>query len=175
MATLTEQSAGSSAQRSALKKGLFELARDPLTMSAAGPRAALALKTQSALMSGDMGIAPTVAGGQAQRAAAAAQATATGSAGDAYDLRALANASDSLAVAPASRAAGRPAAPAHPFFAGAAARSFPTGVPRRATSGRREPENRAPTVHPDARRARRPRAIFSDFALRFCIGILYQF
>ena len=61
-------------------------------MSAAGPRAALALKTQSALMSGDMGIAPTVAGGQAQRAAAAAQATATGSAGDAYDLRALANA-----------------------------------------------------------------------------------
>ena len=53
--------------------------------------------------------------------------------------------------------------------------SFPTGVPRRATSGRREPENRAPTVHPDARRARRPRAIFSDFALRFCIGILYQF
>ena len=50
-------------------------------MSAAGPRAALALKTQSALMSGDMGIAPTVAGGQAQRAAGAAQATATGSAG----------------------------------------------------------------------------------------------
>ena len=78
-------------------------------MSAAGPRAALALKTQSALMSGDMGIAPTVAGGQAQRAAAAAQATATGSAGDAYDLRALANASDSLAVAPASRAAGKEA------------------------------------------------------------------
>ena len=53
-------------QRSAIsaQKGLFELARDPLTMSAAGPRAALALKTQSALMSGDMGIAPTVAGGQ---------------------------------------------------------------------------------------------------------------
>ena len=77
-------------------------------MSAAGPRAALALKTQSALMSGDMGIAPTVAGGQAQRAAAAAQATATGSAGDAYDLRALANASDSLdnghkALCPLSR------------------------------------------------------------------------
>ena len=45
------------------------MARDPLTMSAAGPRAALALKTQSALMSGDMGIAPTVAGGQAQRPA----------------------------------------------------------------------------------------------------------
>ena len=49
--------------------------------------------------------------------------------------------------------------------------SFPTGVPRRATSGR-EPENRAPTVHPDARRARRPRAIFltshSDSVLESC-------
>ena len=47
-------------------------------MSAAGPRAALALKTRGALMSGDMGIAPTAAGGQAQRAAADVGATSVG-------------------------------------------------------------------------------------------------
>ena len=52
-------------------------------------------------MSGDMGIAPTAAGGQAQRAAADVGATSVGS--GVYDHRALATASRSLGTRPASR------------------------------------------------------------------------
>ena len=48
--------------------------------SAAGPAAALGLKTRSALMSGDMDLATTTAAGAAQNAAAQAQSLAAAAA-----------------------------------------------------------------------------------------------
>ena len=72
----------------------------------ANTAAKLALKTQSGLMSGDMGIAPTVAAGQAHAAAAAQPAAASG----AYDMRSMEIASRSFPARPASSSsAGRPA------------------------------------------------------------------
>ena len=87
-------------------------------MSSPGPAAKLALKRQTGLMGGDMGLAATTAAAQAQRSAAVAQpaavvvaaAVATG----ACDLQAFA--SQSLPVVPArSSTTGRPVVP-HPFF-----------------------------------------------------------
>ena len=88
-------------------------------MSSPGPAAKLALKRQTGLMGGDMGLAATTAAAQAQRSAAAAQpaAAAAVAATGAYDLQAMARASQSLPVVPArSSTTGRPAAPPHPYF-----------------------------------------------------------
>ena len=57
--------------------------------SAAGPAAALGLKTQSALMSGDMDLATTTAAGAAQNAAAQAQSLAAAAAATAAPAGAL--------------------------------------------------------------------------------------
>ena len=54
--------------------------------SAAGPAAALGLKTRSALMSGDMDLATTTAAGAAQNAAAEAQSLAAAAAAPAPRL-----------------------------------------------------------------------------------------
>ena len=74
-------------------------------MSSPGPAAKLALKRQTGLMGGDMGLAATTAGAQAQRSASAAQpaavVTAAAAATGAYDLQAMARASQSLPVVPA--------------------------------------------------------------------------
>ena len=79
-------------------------------MSSPGPAAKLALKRQTGLMGGDMGLAATTAAAQAQRSASAAQpaavvtaaaAVATGAVSGAYDLQAMARASQSLPVVPA--------------------------------------------------------------------------
>ena len=84
-------------------------------MSTASTAAKLALKTQSGLMSGDMGIAPTVAAGQAH-AAAAAQPAAAASTG-AYDMHSMVIASQSFPARPASSSsAGRPVQPLAPIF-----------------------------------------------------------
>ena len=94
--------------------------------SAAGPAAALGLKTQSALMSGDMDLATTTAAGAAQNAAAQAQSLAAAAAATAapagalpaaarsgaYRWGAMDIASHSLPAVPArSSSAGRPARP----------------------------------------------------------------
>ena len=91
--------------------------------AAAGPAALAALKGRSTLMAGDMDLASTAAGGQAQRVAtqtgAAAAAQAPGAAAqapqrarDAYDMRAMQIASRTMPVQPAARSsAGRPVAP----------------------------------------------------------------
>ena len=86
-------------------------------MSSPGPAAKLALKRQTGLMGGDMGLAATTAAAQAQRSTSAAQpAAAAAAATGAYDLQAMARASQSLPVVPArSSTTGRPVAP-HPFF-----------------------------------------------------------
>ena len=55
--------------------------------SAAGPAAALGLKTRSALMSGDMDLATTTAAGAAQNAAAQAQSLAAAAAAPAATAR----------------------------------------------------------------------------------------
>jgi hypothetical protein len=81
-------------------------------MSSPGPAAKLALKRQTGLMGGDMGLPATTAAAQAQRSAAVAQPAAAVAA--AADLQAFA--SQSLPVVPArSSTTGRPVAP-HPFF-----------------------------------------------------------
>ena len=91
-------------------------------MSSPGPAAKLALKRQTGLMGGDMGLAATTAAAQAQRSASAAQPVAAAAAAavaamGAYDLQAMARASQSLPVVPArSSTTGRPAAPPHPYF-----------------------------------------------------------
>jgi hypothetical protein len=87
-------------------------------MSSPGPAAKLALKRQTGLMGGDIGLAATTAAAQAQRSAAAAQpaaaAAVAAAATGACDLQAFA--SQSLPVVPArSSTTGRPVAP-HPFF-----------------------------------------------------------
>ena len=90
-------------------------------MSSPGPAAKLALKRQTGLMGGDMGLAATTAAAQAQRSASAAQLASAAAAAavvatGAYDLQAMARASQSLPVVPArSSTTGRPVAP-HPFF-----------------------------------------------------------
>ena len=92
--------------------------------SAAGPAAALGLKTQSALMSGDMDLATTTAAGAAQNAAAQAQSLAAAAAAPAATARsgayawgAMNIASQSLPAVPArSSSAGRPARPVAPIF-----------------------------------------------------------
>ena len=90
-------------------------------MSSPGPAAKLALKRQTGLMGGDMGLAATTAAAQAQRSASAAQLASAAAAAvvatGAYDLQAMARASQSLPVVPArSSTTGRPAAPPHPYF-----------------------------------------------------------
>ena len=75
-------------------------------MSSPGPAAKLALKRQTGLMGGDMGLAATTAGAQAQRSTSAAQPAAAAAAAvvvatGAYDLQAMARASQSLPVVPA--------------------------------------------------------------------------
>ena len=90
-------------------------------MSSPGPAAKLALKRQMGLMGGDMGLAATTAAAQAQRSASAAQLASAAAAAvvatGAYDLQAMARASQSLPVVPArSSTTGRPAAPPHPYF-----------------------------------------------------------
>ena len=91
-------------------------------MSSPGPAAKLALKRQTGLMGGDMGLAATTAAAQAQRSTSAAQpvaavAAAAAAATGAYDMQAMARASQSLPVVPArSSTTGRPAAPPHPYF-----------------------------------------------------------
>ena len=90
-------------------------------MSSPGPAAKLALKRQTGLMGGDMGLAATTAAAQAQRSAAAAQpaAAAAVAATGAYDLQAMARASQSLPVVPArSSTTGWPPAPTHPVWLG---------------------------------------------------------
>jgi len=99
--------------------------------SAAGPAAALGLKTQSALMSGDMDLATTTAAGAAQNAAAQAQSLAAAAAATAapagalpaaarsgaYRWGAMDIASHSLPAVPArSSSAGRPARPVAAIF-----------------------------------------------------------
>ena len=92
--------------------------------SAAGPAAALGLKTRSALMSGDMDLATTTAAGAAQNAAAQVQSLAAAAAAPAatarsgaYALGAMNIASQSLPAVPArSSSAGRPARPVAPIF-----------------------------------------------------------
>ena len=92
--------------------------------SAAGPAAALGLKTRSALMSGDMDLATTTAAGAAQNAAAQAQSLAAAAAAPAaaaqsgaYGWGAMNIASQSLPAVPArSSSAGRPARPVAPIF-----------------------------------------------------------
>ena len=96
--------------------------------SAAGPAAALGLKTRSALMSGDMDLATTTAAGAAQNAAAQAQSLAAAAAAPAgaqpaaarsgaYRWGAMDIASQSLPAVPArSSSAGRPARPVAPIF-----------------------------------------------------------
>ena len=92
--------------------------------SAAGPAAALGLKTRSALMSGDMDLATTTAAGAAQNAAAQAQSLAAAAAAPAatarsgaYALGAMNIASQSLPAVPArSSSAGGPARPVAPIF-----------------------------------------------------------
>ena len=92
--------------------------------SAAGPAAALGLKTRSALMSGDMDLATTTAAGAAQNAAAQAQSLAAAAAAPAatarsgaYALGAMNIASQSLPAVPArSSSAGRKARPVVPIF-----------------------------------------------------------
>ena len=54
-------------------------------MSSPGPAAKLALKRQTGLMGGDMGLAATTAAAQAQRSASAAQPVAAAAATGAYD------------------------------------------------------------------------------------------
>ena len=90
-------------------------------MSSPGPAAKLALKRQTGLMGGDMGLAATTAAAQAQSSVAAAQpaAAAAAAATGAYDLQAMARASQSLPVVPArSSTTGRPPAPTHPVWLG---------------------------------------------------------
>ena len=99
--------------------------------SAAGPAAALGLKTRSALMSGDMDLATTTAAGAAQNAAAQAQSLAAAAAATAapagalpaaarsgaYRWGAMDIASHSLPAVPArSSSAGRPARPVAAIF-----------------------------------------------------------
>jgi hypothetical protein len=94
--------------------------------SAAGPAAALGLKTRSALMSGDMDLATTTAAGAAQNAAAQAQSLAAAAAAPAATARsgayawgAMNIASQSLPAVPAPgvrSSAGRPARPVAPIF-----------------------------------------------------------
>ena len=92
--------------------------------SAAGPAAALGLKTRSALMSGDMDLATTTAAGAAQNAAAQAQSLAAAAAAPAaaaqsgaYGWGAMNIASQSLPAVPArSSSAGRPARPVAAIF-----------------------------------------------------------
>ena len=86
-------------------------------MSSPGPAAKLALKRQTGLMGGDMGLPATTAAAQAQRSAAVAQpAAAAAAATGACDLQAFASDSQSLPVVPArSSTTGRPVAP-HQFF-----------------------------------------------------------
>ena len=103
-------------------------------MSSPGPAAKLALKRQTGLMGGDMGLAATTAAAQAQSSVAAAQpaAAAAAAATGAYDLQAMARASQSLPVVPArSSTTGRPVAP-HPFFV--------AGRDRRRGRGRGSPQ-----------------------------------
>ena len=102
-------------------------------MSSPGPAAKLALKRQTGLMGGDMGLAATTAAAQAQRSAAAAQpaaaAAAAAAATGACDLQAFA--SQSLPVVPArSSTTGRPAAPPHPFFVAGRGRGRGRGAAR---------------------------------------------
>ena len=92
-------------------------------MSSPGPAAKLALKRQTGLMGGDMGLAATTAAAQAQRSVSAAQPVAVVAAAvaatGAYDLQAMARASQSLPVVPArSSTTGRPPAPTHPVWLG---------------------------------------------------------
>ena len=92
-------------------------------MSSPGPAAKLALKRQTGLMGGDMGLAATTAAAQAQRSASAAQLASAAAAAvvatGAYDLQAMARASQSLPVVPArSSTTGRPPAPTHPVWLG---------------------------------------------------------
>ena len=92
--------------------------------SAAGPAAALGLKTRSTLMSGDMDLATTTAAGAAQNAAAQAQSLAAAAAAPAATARsgayawgAMNIASQSLPAVPlggAAGAAGRAYLPAWP-------------------------------------------------------------
>ena len=99
--------------------------------AAAGPVAALGLKTRSALMSGDMDLATTTAAGAAQNAAAQAQSLAAAAAATAapagalpaaarsgaYRWGAMDIASHSLPAVPArSSSAGRPARPVAAIF-----------------------------------------------------------
>ena len=105
-------------------------------MSSPGPAAKLALKRQTGLMGGDMGLAATTAAAQAQRSASAAQPVAAAAAAavaamGAYDLQAMARASQSLPVVPArSSTTGRPAAPPHPFFVAGRGRGRGRGAAR---------------------------------------------
>ena len=80
-------------------------------MSTASTASKLALKKQSSLMSGDMGIASTAAAGQAQHATMAAQPTSGVAAPmGAYDMHSMHIASNSLPAQPASSSSvGRPA------------------------------------------------------------------
>ena len=104
-------------------------------MSSPGPAAKLALKRQTGLMGGDMGLAATTVAAQAQRSASAAQpaaaAAAVAVATGAYDLQAMARASQSLPVVPArSSTTGRPAAPPHPFLVAGRGRGRGRGAAR---------------------------------------------
>ena len=67
--------------------------------SAAGPAAALGLKTRSALMSGDMDLATTTAAGAAQNAAAQAQSLAAAAAAPAATARSGAYALGAMNIA----------------------------------------------------------------------------
>jgi len=92
--------------------------------SAAGPAAALGLKTQSAHMSGDMDLATTTAAGAAQNAAAQAQSLAAAAAAPAATARSGAYAWGAMNIASqslpavqlggAAGAAGRAYLPAWP-------------------------------------------------------------
>jgi len=118
--------------------------------SAAGPAAALGLKTRSALMSGDMDLATTTAAGAAQNAAAQAQSLAAAAAAPAatarsgaYALGAMNIASQSLPAVPArSSSAGRPARPVAPIF----------------QLGHRPAAGRSASAPPQKRRGRPPKA-----------------
>jgi len=118
--------------------------------SAAGPAAALGLKTRSALMSGDMDLATTTAAGAAQNAAAQAQSLAAAAAAPAatarsgaYGWGAMNIASQSLPAVPArSSSAGRPARPVAPIF----------------QLGHRPAVGRSASAPPQKRRGRPPKA-----------------
>ena len=125
--------------------------------SAAGPAAALGLKTRSALMSGDMDLATTTAAGAAQNAAAQAQSLAAAAAATAapagalpaaarsgaYRWGAMDIASHSLPAVPArSSSAGRPARPVAPIF----------------QLGHRPAAGRSASAPPAKRRGRPPKA-----------------